>query len=213
VTTSQRRLRGSAVGAEERPAAHRPSRRGEIVAAAIQVFGAEGLAGATIADVADTAGMAPAAVYYHFSGKEELLSAAVEVIGNDVTSIAARAMADPSLEPVDQLAAAVRLVFAWADDHREEAQLFYLWAVGAAPEVERIRRSFYERHVHGARLRMVGTTIPPEAVDLAARTVVSMSIQTSVAWLSEDVFPDGTTRKAVVDGLVRTAVRLFDLDR
>jgi AcrR family transcriptional regulator len=212
VTTSQRRLRGS-VGPEERPAAHRPSRRGEIVAAAIQVFGAEGLAGATIADVADTAGMAPAAVYYHFSGKEELLSAAVEVIGNDVTSIAARAMADPSLEPVDQLAAAVRLVFAWADDHREEAQLFYLWAVGAAPEVERIRRSFYERHVHGARLRMVGTTIPPEAVDLAARTVVSMSIQTSVAWLSEDVFPDGTTRKAVVDGLVRTAVRLFDLDR
>ena len=213
MTTSQRRSRPTAASAEDRSPAHRPSRRGEIVAAAIRVFGAEGLAGATIADVAEAAGMAPAAVYYHFSGKEELLSAAVEAIGNDVTGIVAGALADPSLDPVDQLASAVRLVFAWADDHREEAQLFYLWAVGAAPEVERIRRSFYERHVHGARLRMVGTAMPPEAVDLAARTVVSMSIQTSVAWLSEDVFPEGTTRKAVVDGLVRTAVRLFDLDR
>lgn len=180
--------------------------------AAIKVFGAEGLAGATIAEVAEAAGMAPAAVYYHFSGKEELLGAAVEAIGNDVTLVARRAMSDPSLEPADQLAAAVQDVFEWADAHREEAQLFYLWAVGAGSEVESIRRRFYERHVHGARLRLEETSIPPGAVDLTARTVVSMSIQTSVAWLSEDVFPERTSRKAVVDALVRAAIRLFDLE-
>jgi AcrR family transcriptional regulator len=182
------------------------------VDAAIQVFGSQGLASATIADVADAAGMAPAAVYYHFSGKEELLSAAVESIGNDVTGVARRAMRDPSLGPAEQLASVVRLVFEWADLHREEAQLFYLWAVGAGPEVERIRQSFYERHVDAARAGMAGSSIPPEAVDLMARTVVSMSIQTSVAWLSEDVFPEGTTRRGVVDALVRTIVRMFDLE-
>ena len=43
--------------------AHRPSRVDEVVAAGIRVFARKGLAGATMAEVAEECGMGPGALY------------------------------------------------------------------------------------------------------------------------------------------------------
>ena len=189
--------------------AHRPSRRPEIVAAAVQVFGRHGFASTTIADVADACGMVPAAVYYHFAGKEELLAAAVQATADAMNELTgARRTFDGSFE--ERLVEVVRSVFEWADAHPDEAQLFYLWSVGATPEVQAIRRAFFERHVRGAReVFMAAETPPAYDPELATRTAIAMSIETSVAWLSQDVFPEGTTRDDVVEALVRAVSRLF----
>jgi TetR/AcrR family transcriptional repressor of bet genes len=48
-------------------------RRDELVDAAIAVIGEEGLARATVANIATRAGMSPALVNHYFGGKEELL--------------------------------------------------------------------------------------------------------------------------------------------
>ena len=61
----------------QKPAAHRPSRRNVIVAAAVTVFARQGFSDTSIQEVATEAGVAPTAVYYHFSGKEELFEAAL----------------------------------------------------------------------------------------------------------------------------------------
>ena len=153
--------------------------------------------------------MVPAAVYYHFVGKEELLAAAVQETADAMNEITARHRgADRPLD--EQLAALVRALFEWADAHPDEAQLFYLWSVGATPEVEAIRRAFFERHVRGAREVFMASDTPPSFdPDLATRTAIAMSIETSVAWLSQDVFPEGATRDEVVEALVRAVGRLF----
>src|SRR6476620_9883284 len=60
-------------------AAHRPSRRREIIDAATEVFAREGYAEASVEDIAKVAGVAPTAIYYHFGGKEELFNQALRV--------------------------------------------------------------------------------------------------------------------------------------
>ena len=189
--------------------AHRPSRRTEIIDAAVRVFGREGFASSTIADVADACGMVPAAVYYHFNGKDDLLAAAVQATADAMNEITgAHRGRSGSLE--ERLGVVVRAVFEWADAHPDEAQLFYLWSVGASAEVEKIRQEFFERQVLGARAVFMATDTPTaHDPELATRTAIALSIETSVAWLSQDVFPESATRDDVVEALVRAVGRLF----
>ena len=63
-------------------AAHRPSRRREIIDAATVVFAREGYAEANVEDIAQAAGVAPTAIYYHFGGKEELFAQALRAALN-----------------------------------------------------------------------------------------------------------------------------------
>ncbi|MEZ5217145.1 MAG: TetR family transcriptional regulator [Ilumatobacteraceae bacterium] len=60
----------------KRPA-HRPSRRQSIIDAAIRVFAERGFVDTALTDVAEAADVAVTAVYYHFSGKDELFGAAM----------------------------------------------------------------------------------------------------------------------------------------
>src|SRR3954471_5586486 len=58
---------------QPRPA-HRPSRREEIIDAAVKVFGRAGYVAASVEDIAVESGVAATAIYYHFGGKEELFN-------------------------------------------------------------------------------------------------------------------------------------------
>ena len=68
-------------------ASHRPSRRGSIVDAAIKVFSSQGFSDANIHDIAQEAGVAPTAVYYHFHGKPDLFEAALRRVLGSITSV------------------------------------------------------------------------------------------------------------------------------
>ena len=68
---------------EARSEHRRRSRRNDIVTAAIQVFARQGYADASIQEVAAEAGVAPTAVYYHFSGKEDLFDVALRADPGD----------------------------------------------------------------------------------------------------------------------------------
>ena len=61
---------------EPRPA-HRPSRREEIIDAALRVFSREGYTAASVEDIAQESGVAATAIYYHFGGKDELFNQAL----------------------------------------------------------------------------------------------------------------------------------------
>lgn len=53
-------------------------RRDEILAAAVQVFGRFGYRKTSVQDIAQAAGLSKPGLYLHFSGKDELFSAAME---------------------------------------------------------------------------------------------------------------------------------------
>lgn len=58
----------------------REQRRAEIAAALVRVLGTHGSAGASIAAVAAEAGVAPGLVHHHFSDRQDLFAAALDVM-------------------------------------------------------------------------------------------------------------------------------------
>ena len=64
-------------------------RREEIIQAALQVIGEKGVHALTIAEIAGRAGMSDANIYRHFKGKQEILEALGDFIGETIMGKAA----------------------------------------------------------------------------------------------------------------------------
>ena len=71
--------------------------QGALVRAAAEVFGARGVAGATIQEVAQVAGVTAATVYNHFASKEDLLERVTVVVAQSLC----RAIADSQAQVAD----------------------------------------------------------------------------------------------------------------
>jgi TetR/AcrR family transcriptional regulator, fatty acid metabolism regulator protein len=82
-------------------------RKKEIVQAALQVIGEKGVHGLTITEIAGRAGMSDANIYRHFKGKQEILGALAEFMGEAVMNKAAR-IATGEKTPLEKLEAIFR---------------------------------------------------------------------------------------------------------
>jgi AcrR family transcriptional regulator len=171
--------------------AHRPSRRNVIIDAAIREFARQGFADASISDVARAADVTATAVYYHFSGKDELLSAAVARVFSSISEVVGEARRDDQASDPKVLDAVIDAVWDWIDDHPDEATLFYLQLPGATRQITTLRQEFEEEHVrgafgyfpHGGRTR---TSAARRAVDtLTARTLVDLLISVQTMRLAD----------------------------
>jgi AcrR family transcriptional regulator len=130
--------------------AHRPSRRDKIVEAAVVTFAGRGFVDTSIADVAEAAGVAPAAVYYHFAGKEDLYGTAVGLVLDDIDRVVAAVRADDAPAGQDTLAQVIDAVWDWVDEHPERAQLVYLHTPAATRQAADRRQDFDDLHVRRA---------------------------------------------------------------
>lgn len=74
---------GAAPGRVERK---RDRRIQEIVTAAAELFGAHGYDAVSLEDVADRLDVTKGSLYYYFSSKDELVTAAIETLGNEWTA-------------------------------------------------------------------------------------------------------------------------------
>ena len=98
---------------ETRAERRRPSRRNDIVIAAIRVFARQGYADASIQEVAAEAGVAPTAVYYHFSGKEDLFDVALGRILETITTVVRSTRGDTDPADADSLREVIFAVWDW----------------------------------------------------------------------------------------------------
>ena len=173
--------------------AHRPSRRSDVIDAAIRLFARKGFVDASISDVAVEADVVVTAVYYHFSGKEELFSAAVHRVFDSISEVVARARADDVPGDMNTLDAVIDAVWEWIDTHPDEATLFYLQLPGATRQITTLRQDFEELHVErafgyigqppGNRVR---TTAARKSVEtLSARTLVDLLISVHTMRLAD----------------------------
>jgi AcrR family transcriptional regulator len=130
-------------------ASHRPSRRGTIVDAAVKVFSAQGFSDASIHDIACEAGVAPTAVYYHFSGKSELFEEALRRVLNSITDIVVSTRADEQEGTPEALAAVIAAVWSWLDENPEACQLLHHHLPGLTTRAVTLQQEF--EHVHISR--------------------------------------------------------------
>jgi AcrR family transcriptional regulator len=152
---------------ESRSEHRRPSRRNDIVIAAIRVFARQGYADASIQEVAAEAGVAPTAVYYHFSGKEDLFDVALGRILETITTVVRSTRGDTDPADADSLREVIFAVWDWLDEHPDECQLLHYHLPGATPRARLMQQQFEEIHLQ----RAFDYVIPDSDAPLAGATV------------------------------------------
>jgi AcrR family transcriptional regulator len=130
--------------------AHRPSRRDEIIDAAIIVFAQRGFVDTAISDIAGAADVAVTAVYYHFAGKEDLYGAAIGKVLSDVDQVVSRVRADDAPAETDDLYRVIDAVWEWVDENPDPAKLMHLHTPAATRQAAQLRNEFDDSHVRRA---------------------------------------------------------------
>jgi AcrR family transcriptional regulator len=109
-----------AANASKRPA-NRPSRRNDIVAAAADLLATDTPEDVSVADIAGHAGLTPAAIYYHFRSRDELVDEIVLTFSQDWSAYVSQA-----LEEQDSLAELRPFIDAhldWIEQHERRAMV------------------------------------------------------------------------------------------
>ena len=104
-----------------------------ILAAAKQVFGDEGLEGASLRAIAISAGYTPAALYFHFESKEALYAALLQASLGSLGSAVDAAVAQTKTPQQKLKAAAMTFFRFYAENPRDLDLGFYLFRGGMKP--------------------------------------------------------------------------------
>ncbi len=126
--------------------AHRPSRRQELVAAAVAVFARQGYAESSVEQIAEEAGVVPTAIYYHFGTKEELFHQALKHAMDEFSD--AISALRPSGEPVevDVLRQVVMTGWQWWKSHPDESLLIGRYSQSTTGQALELREAWEQRH-------------------------------------------------------------------
>lgn len=134
------------VAKRARRPAHRPSRRQDLVAAAVQVFARDGYAESSVEDVAAQAGVVPTAIYYHFGSKEELLHSALQESMDAFSTAILGARTEGAPVNFAVLRRVVRAGWAWWLAHPDEARVISRYAQSTTGQALDLRASWVDRH-------------------------------------------------------------------
>ncbi|MET0324872.1 MAG: TetR/AcrR family transcriptional regulator [Ilumatobacteraceae bacterium] len=198
-------------------ASHRPSRRGVIVDAAIKVFSSQGFADAKVHDIAQEAGVAPTAVYYHFDGKPDLFEAALRQVLGSITELVLATRPDDEPGSPDGLSAVISAVWSWLDDNPEACQLLHHHLPGMTTRAVTLQREFEDRHVSRAFDYIPRRALPATrrsaigrhaAEVLAARTLIGLTVLIH-SMRSQDGPLAGRADRRVREALIDVCQRLL----
>ena len=199
--------------------AHRPSRRQEIIDAAIKVFARTGFAETSVQDVADEAGVVPTAVYYHFAGKDELFDVVLQSVITELDEVVDRARAEED-QPAVALSKITTAVWNWIESRPDHARILYSHLPGATRQARLLRVQFEEQHIERAfayaresagQRRLRSATAAQAATRLAVRTLISTLI--AIQPMRLDGGPlSRRSPKALREALDEVTLRMLDLD-
>lgn len=196
--------------------AHRPSRRPELIQAAVTVFGRRGYSESSVEDVAEEAGVVPTAIYYHFGTKEELLHQALKVAMDQFSQaiVEARTAGEPA--DADALRRVIRTGWTWWVAHPHESQLIGRYSHSTTGQALELRAAWEERHRGRAYDYLPGTSSragraarEQHAVDtLRISALLDIILAAEAAALPGGVLADSAS-DALADELAEICVRLL----
>jgi AcrR family transcriptional regulator len=189
--------------------AHRPSRRDDIIDAGMLLFARVSFDEVTVGDIADASEMTPAAVYYHFAGKEQILLEGTRAFTSELLLEAQR-----GVDARMQVAELITLLLEHVRKRRTSASVYFINSAGLnlALEAHRklVRAELSETFSDAARICREGLSAAEAGVMGAA--LVSLLEVSAVSVLAKDaVFKSFGARQfpAVVEDL---ANRIIGLD-
>ena len=162
--------------------------RGRLLAAALASFAERGFHGSGTRDIAQSAGMSPAAVYVHYRTKEELLYALSSAGHRHVLEVVEDA-ATMHTDPADQLREIVAKFAAWHARFHTNARVVQYEMAALSPEhkleIAGLRRAMESRVREVIGSGVSRGTFMVRTPNIAALAVLSLGIDVA-RWYRED---------------------------
>jgi AcrR family transcriptional regulator len=189
------------------------SRRDRLLTEGMRLFGEQGYAATSVAQIEEAAGLSPGSgsLYKHFRSKQELLEAGVEgIIENrrDVPTV------DRSpTDAADQLRAAARAGLKRMDEDRDVSRLLFR-GLDAFPDLLKRFGDDEIRHVQRITAAMLAN-LSADGTERADWGAVAAVLQGATAhyWLMRDLFgthPTGVSEKRFVAALVAMTMAVLE---
>ena len=118
--------------------ANRPSRRHEILTAAIELLAVQPPDQIAVSDIAAQAGMTPAAFYYHFTSKDEILDEIIAEFAGDWSKLVGGLL--PELTHPEDLIDFIDDILSWVDEHQRVSTVYFVTSIGATSTGEALRK-------------------------------------------------------------------------
>jgi len=152
----------------------------------MHLFAVRPIESVTVADIAEEAGMTPAAVYYHYPSKDDLL---LDGLRGFTTALLDQLRAELR-RPADDAGIGVALVavLGWTDERRNPATTYFVTSPGLSVSVEALRRETRLEMVKQltAALRKRVPGIKAAQASASATALLSLLEQSAASWLTED---------------------------
>ena len=118
--------------------ANRPSRRHEILTAAIELLAVQPPDQIAVSEIAAQAGMTPAAFYYHFTSKDEILDEIIAEFAGDWSKLVGGLL--PELTHPEDLIDFIDDILSWVDEHQRVSTVYFVTSIGATSTGEALRK-------------------------------------------------------------------------
>jgi AcrR family transcriptional regulator len=202
---------------KKRPA-HRPSRRTAVVEAAMRLFASPRSEAVTVAEIAEASGMTSAAVYYHFSSKDDILLEGLRSVGQALVDETARVQRTIAADGASIGMLPVQLL-TWFDERRDDAMVWFVSSAGVTLAVEEKVGKAQLPAMRSASMAVSSrnflrpspvrdsSSVSQEAAVVAV-ALLSLIETAASSWLTEDESLTGLGRKKFLDETAMLAERI-----
>ena len=186
----------------DRMAARKEARRRKLLGAAIRLFGRKGFHATTVPMIVRAAHSSIGSFYFYFRNKDDVFAAALQDLGERISSALNRALRAADADVLVQMRTAVKALVAFLAENSEEARILIVESSGLGKRAEDIRRQVIASHTRSMEqaLRAMANRLPPLDAAVAASCWVGAVHEAVYRWLerrAEDRVPAGRLAETI----------------
>ncbi len=168
-------------------AERKQARRRKLLIEAIRIFGRKGYHASTVPMIVAAAGSSIGSFYLYFRNKEDIFAAALEELGERMSSAIDEAIAGAGPRVPAQMRAAVEALVRFLAEHPNEARILIVESSGLGKTLEAVRRRVIASHTRGVEraLRALSDHLPPMDPAVAASCWVGAVYEAVFHWLEQ----------------------------
>ena len=192
---------------------HREEARSEILAAAREIFVRDGFESFSMRTLARSVGCSPAAIYLHFTSKEELFDTLVESSFAHLHEALGVLLKEPARDPVRQLKRGMHLYVEWGLKYPSEYQIAFVVRNPAKKPYRThppfdAARALVKRCLGSSKAAERDLELRTQALWAATHGITSLlTLRASFPWVSKQRVIDQVIESAVQGALAPTKRR------
>jgi AcrR family transcriptional regulator len=169
-----------------RIAERKEARKRLFVETAVRLFGVQGYAATTVPMIVKESGSSTGGFYFYFKNKEDVFAAALEWLGERISSALNQAISGQK-HPLLQMKAAVEALFLFLAQNPTEARILIIESSGLSGRLEEVRREMLASHARSVEtaLAALAPMLPSMRPAVVARCWVGAVYQAAWWWLEQ----------------------------